>query len=148
MQSKFHITVAAVAVNSQGEHLLVREAPEGLSVYNQPAGHLEPGESLLDAVVREVREETCRPFTPEHLLGIYQWQNAHGETFIRHCFVGQIGQPLADCQLDPDIEAAEYIDPRAITDGTIALRSPLIRRAVADYQAGIRYPLEILQHVV
>lgn len=144
MSSEFHITVAAVATDGAGKHLLVREAPDGVPVYNQPAGHLEPNESLIDAVVREVFEETCRHFMPTALIGIYRWSTAGGRIYLRHCFAGEIGPRRADCTLDPDIQAAEFVNPNALREGALVARSPLVTRAIDDYEVGKRFPLEIL----
>ena len=139
-----HLTVAAVICNSQGQHLLVEEAPEGHTVYNQPAGHLEDGESLMDAVIREVHEETCREFTPEHLLGIYHWVAPNGETYMRFCFVGQVGERLADCQLDPDIQDTSWVLPSTLENHPGQTRSPLVMQCIQDYNAGKRYSLETI----
>ena len=86
-----HVTVAAI-VERQGRFLMVEEhTGEGIRL-NQPAGHLEAGESLLEAIIRETREETAQAFRPHHLVGIYRWQlPPDGITYLRFCFAGESG---------------------------------------------------------
>ena len=106
------VTVAAVITDAEGRHLLVEESPDGSPVLNQPAGHLELGENLLDAVRREVLEETCHEFTPQGLVGVYQWVAPSGDTYLRFCFHGGASDRLQDCELDPDITRAHWLDPQ------------------------------------
>lgn len=134
------VTVAAV-IEQAGRHLLVEERAGGRAVLNQPAGHLEPGESLPAAVVREVREETGWRFHPEALVGVYRWEGA-GDTWLRFCFTGPAEAPAAPPELDPDIVAVHWLSPGALAGRP--LRSPLVARAIADYRAGRRYPLDLL----
>lgn len=139
------VTVAAVIRNSEGQHLLVEEAPRGTLVLNQPAGHLEEGESLLDAIIREVREETCREFVPTALLGVYRWQiPPAGDTYLRFCFVGQAGEELPALTRDPDILDTRWVLPAQLGQPGLAPRSPLVVRSMQDAAAGHCYPLEIL----
>jgi 8-oxo-dGTP pyrophosphatase MutT (NUDIX family) len=142
------VTVAAVITDGAGRHLLVEEAPEGALVFNQPAGHLEPGESLLQAVCREVREETCREFTPLALLGVYQWVSPRGETYLRFGFHGRVGDVLDGCRPDPDIIRTHWVDPAEITNGGLPLRSPLVAQGIRDHLAGHHLPLEALHEMV
>src|SRR5574343_794623 len=87
---KPHVTVAAV-VQRDGKFLLVEEETDAGLAFNQPAGHLEAGESLLEAVVREVREETAYDFRPRSLVGIYQWPHPEkGITYLRFAFAGEL----------------------------------------------------------
>ncbi|MGB5494692.1 MAG: NUDIX hydrolase, partial [Sedimenticolaceae bacterium] len=103
------VTVAAV-IREQDRYLMVEERPEGHAVINQPAGHLEFGERLLDAVQREVREETGRRFTPTGLVGVYQWTVPDTErSFLRFCFCGSVSAPLPGAVLDPDIQATHWL---------------------------------------
>jgi len=141
------VTVAAVITNQHGHHLLVEEAPDGQLVFNQPAGHLENGESLLQAVVREVREETCRAFTPQALVGIYRWIAPNRDTYLRFCFAGSVGEPLADCRIDPDIRAVHWVEAGHIRSGEYAARSPLVLQCIDDHRNGRRYPLELLNEI-
>ena len=140
-----HITVAAVA--RQGERfLMVEEAPDGTArCLNQPAGHLEPGETPLQAVTRECLEETAWQFRPDALLGVYTWHNPlNGQTFVRIAFVGECTGQERGRALDPDILAVHWLTAAELRDPAARLRSPLVLRAVEDYLAGRRYPLELL----
>jgi ADP-ribose pyrophosphatase YjhB (NUDIX family) len=144
MSNDFHVTVAAV-VERDGRYLLVEELIDGQLVYNQPAGHLEHGESLLDAVRREVLEETTCSFTPDALVGIYRWQQpASGDTFIRFCFVGSVSAPDPDRTLDPDIQRTLWLSAQEIAAKAECLRSPLVQRCIDDAQRGCRHPLTLL----
>ncbi|HKJ77625.1 MAG TPA: NUDIX hydrolase [Gammaproteobacteria bacterium] len=142
---KPHVTVAALAERN-GHFLLVEEEIGGQRVLNQPAGHLEPGETLQQAVVRETREETGRDFQPLALVGIYRWANPESEqTFLRVCFAGTVSEPDPERELDPEILATTWLDPAAMRTDPNRLRSPMVLRCIDDHQAGRRYPLELLQ---
>jgi len=139
------VTVAAVIRDSAGRHLLVEEAPDGAPVYNQPAGHLEPGESLRDAVIREVREETCLAFCPTALLGIYRWQTrADGDTYLRFCFLGETDGEIAGQVRDPAILGLRWAEADELASGRLPLRSPLVMQCVRDAERGIAHPLDLL----
>ncbi|MCB1877143.1 MAG: NUDIX hydrolase [Chromatiales bacterium] len=141
-----HVTVAAVIERDQ-HFLMVEERPAGVSVFNQPAGHLEAGETLLDAVVRETLEETAHVFTPTALVGIYRWQNETGEaTYLRFCFTGHCAPTPLDRALDADILACHWLGLAELARRN--LRSPLVNRAIDDYMRGLRYPLDILHEVL
>ena len=103
MSWPLHVTVAAV-VEREGRFLLVQESVGGNSVINQPAGHLEQHESLLQAVVRETLEETAWQFEPNALVGIYRWIHPKGDTFLRFCFTGNLLQEEKHRTLDHGIE--------------------------------------------
>src|SRR6202161_4805857 len=107
------VTVAAV-VERGGRFLLVEERIRGRLVLNQPAGHLEDGEALLDAVVRETLEETGWQFTPEALLGVYQWRSSRGHTTLRFAFTGSVQGYDAARPLDPPIEAPPWLAREAL----------------------------------
>jgi 8-oxo-dGTP pyrophosphatase MutT (NUDIX family) len=132
------VTVAAV-IERGGRFLLVEERIRGRLVLNQPAGHLEDGEALLDAVVRETLEETAWRFTPESLLGIYQWRSARGHTTLRFAFTGSVQGYDADRPLDPPIVATHWFAREEI-----AQRTPLVLRCIEDYLAGRRLSLDAL----
>jgi ADP-ribose pyrophosphatase YjhB (NUDIX family) len=136
------VTVAAV-IERDGRFLLVEEEKaEGL-VLNQPAGHLEEGESLIQAVVREVLEETAHDFEPRGIVGLYRWQiPPRGDTYLRCCFFGEALHHHRERPLDPDIHRALWLDPSELAQAR--LRSPLVARAIEDYRAGRAYPLELL----
>ncbi len=142
-----HVTVAAV-VEQEGRYLLVEERCDGRVVFNQPAGHLDPDESLTDAVIREVREETGRVFTPEALTGIYLWTHPAGETFLRVAFCGRVGERLPGSTLDTEIIDARWFTPAEIEAMHGQHRSPLVARCIADHRAGARQPLEMLHRAM
>lgn len=135
-------------VEENGRFLVVEEIDAGQRVFNQPAGHLERGENLIEAVIREVREETGREFTPEALVGLYRWVHPRrGLTFLRATFCGRTGQAPANPALDPDIIATHWMSRAELAARPDALRSPLVLRGIDDYLAGRRYPLSLLADV-
>jgi 8-oxo-dGTP pyrophosphatase MutT (NUDIX family) len=139
-----HLTVAAV-VERDGRFLCVEEHVGGARVINQPAGHVDDGESLLDAVRRETLEETGWQFEPEALVAIYRWRHPdNGETFIRATFRGELGQRLHDRPPDDSIIEAVWLTRDELCGGQRTLRSPLVVRSVEDYLAGNRFPLDLL----
>lgn len=145
MQWKPHVTVAAV-VEQDGCFLLVEEQTTDGILYNQPAGHLEEGESLLDAVIRETLEESARHFTPTALVGIYQYRKPGSPvTYLRFAFTGKISAP-ENRPLDTGILRALWMPATEIRACTGRHRSPLLMQCVEDYIAGRRYPLQLLQH--
>ncbi len=139
------VTVAAV-IEQDGRFLLVEErTPEGI-VLNQPAGHLDPGESLIEAVVREVLEETARRFTPTALLGVYMSRfirSARNEdvTYLRFAFCGTVGEPEPGRRLDHGILRTVWMSPEEIRANAQRHRSPALQRNVDDFLAGVRLPL-------
>lgn len=137
-------TVAAV-VEQDGRFLMVEEQVDGGLRLNQPAGHLEDGESLLQAVIRETLEETAWHFRPEALVGIYRWRHPGGETFLRFAFTGTVHDQDSSRPLDPDIRRTLWLDRDTLIAQQPQLRSPLVLRCVEDYLSGLRYPLELLQ---
>jgi ADP-ribose pyrophosphatase YjhB (NUDIX family) len=143
---KPNVTVAAV-VERAGRFLLVEEeTPDGLR-FNQPAGHLDEGESIVAACSRETLEETAWQFTPQALVGIYQWPRPQGDiTYLRFAFCGQLGTHEADRPLDHGIVRAVWLTPTEIEACRDRHRSPLILQCVTDYLAGRRYPLELIRH--
>ena len=143
-QWKPHATVAAIVVQDN-KFLMVEEPIDGHIILNQPAGHLEDKETLVDAVVREVREETAWHFTPEYLLGIYLWRHpAKGLTYLRAAFVGQVSDHDPEQTLLDGIIRTRWMTANEITVQANRLRSPLVLDCVNDYLAGHSYPLDIL----
>jgi 8-oxo-dGTP pyrophosphatase MutT (NUDIX family) len=138
-----HLTVAAV-IETQGRFLLVEERANGALVFNQPAGHVEVGESIHAAVCREVWEETAWRFKPEALLGLYQFRASNGAAFYRICFCGQVFAHAPQQALDEGIYATHWLSRTEIVARHAALRTPMVLRCVDDYLSGIRYPLEML----
>jgi 8-oxo-dGTP pyrophosphatase MutT (NUDIX family) len=143
------IDVTVAAIIEQGDHyLLVEELVGGSLVLNQPAGHVEPREPILDAVIRETLEETGYRFTPDALTGIYTWTAPRDQkSFLRLCFCGTASPPEADVTLDEGIVAACWLDRDELIARQADLRSPLVMRAIDDYRAGRRYPLDCLHHI-
>jgi 8-oxo-dGTP pyrophosphatase MutT (NUDIX family) len=146
MRDRIDVTVAAIAEN-QGRFLLVEERVGDSIVFNQPAGHLEAGESVLDAVVRETREETGLKFEPRILVGIYSWRSAEGTSFLRICFAGDCGAKPLSSTLDDGIIAAHWLTRDELLAPERQLRSPMVLEAIDDYAAGQRFPLAILRHL-
>lgn len=140
---KPHVTVAAV-IERGGKFLMVEERVDGQTAINQPAGHLESGESLLQAVVRETLEETGRHFTPQGLVGIYRWQNPGGQTFLRFAFCGRVTHAEPEAPLDDGIIRAGWMDPEEIHRARSRHRSPLVQRCIDDFRNGVRAPLDLL----
>lgn len=141
---KPHVTVAAV-IEESGRFLLVEERIDGKAVFNQPAGHLEQGESLLDAVKREVLEETACAFQPQALLGIYLYQlNNKSRSYLRFCFCGKVGASLPDRSLDREIIATHWLTGEEIQKRKPRLRSPMVLQCIQGYLKGMRLPLESL----
>ncbi len=143
---KPNVTVAAV-VQRDGKFLLVEEETEAGLAFNQPAGHLEEGESLVDAVVREALEETAYRFRPTHLVGIYNWKHPTKDvTYLRFAFAGELRGWEADRRLDEGIVAARWLTLDEVRATQARHRSPLILRCIDDHLAGKRYPLDLLVH--
>lgn len=141
---KPNVTVAAV-LEQDGKFLLVEETTGQGVQFNQPAGHLEPGESLISAVTRETLEESAYDFEPQHLLGIYRWHSgANNTTYLRFAFTGRILAHHPERRLDEGILRAVWMTPDEIRATRARHRSPLILRCVEDYLAGKRYPLNLL----
>ena len=136
------ITVAAVA-ESGGRFLLVEERIDGRLVLNQPAGHLERGETLVQAVIREVQEETAWRFSARELLGVYLWRHPRtGRFFKRFTFIGSVSGHRPEQPLDEGIVGTCWLTSDEIRARTATLRSPLVLRCIEDYLAGERSPLE------
>ena len=143
---KPNVTVAAV-IELDGKFLLVEENTSQGILFNQPAGHLESGESLLAAVARETLEESAYEFEPQHLIGIYRWHSpASDTTYLRFAFTGRTLAHYPHRALDEGIIRASWMTPDEIRASQEHHRSPLVLRCVEDYLAGKRYPLELLVH--
>ena len=147
------VTVAAV-VERDGRYLLVEEhTPEGLRL-NQPAGHLDPGETPQQAVVRECLEETACLFVPQALLGVYLarferpalgGQPAQDITYLRFAYCGTVGEPEPGRALDAPIVRTLWLSPDELRSQAHRLRSPLVLQCIADHQAGVRHRLDTVQ---
>jgi len=140
------LTVAAI-IERQGRYLVVEET-DGVSperVLNQPAGHVDPGESVLAAVVRETREETGLDFTPEALVGLYPLRAANGRDYFRVCFMGTVPPGALAAPKDPDILACHWLTRDQLA--AAPLRSGLVLRCLDDALAGRRFPLALVAEI-
>jgi len=143
---KPHTTVAAV-VEHDDKFLCVEESVAGQMVINQPAGHLEPGEDLIEAVIRETQEETAWTFEPTHITGIYTWQHPKTkESFIRFTFTGKLLEHDSERPLDKDIDRVVWLTYDELKKQA-HLRSPMVVKSVEDYLAGHRFPVSILTYL-
>ena len=137
-----HITVACI-VEKDGKFLIVKETKDGLTVYNQPAGHLEPNESLQQAALRETLEETAWQVELESALRVTLFTApGNGVTYLRTTFVAKAVSHCSDCPLDSDIEEAMWLSYEEILDLRDQLRSPVVLSDIEHYRAGHRIALE------
>ncbi len=140
------VTVAAV-IERDGRYLLVEEhTPEGLRL-NNPAGHLDPGESPAQGVARETLEETTHTFTPTALVGVYLSRFQRGDddiTYLRFAFCGELGAAIAGRALDHGIVRTLWLTPDEVRASAARHRSPLVLQCMEDHLAGRRYPLDLL----
>jgi len=141
------VTVAAIC-EQDGRFLIVEERSKSSQkiVFNQPAGHLEDGESLLQAVIRETLEETQRHFTPHALIGLYRLRAATGKTYIRYAFSGSVSEPDHSTELDSDIIRTHWLSLDDLCNSD-QLRSTLVIKCIQDYRAGKNYPLNLLREI-
>ena len=142
------VTVAAI-IERDGKFLLVEEhTPEGLKL-NNPAGHLDPGESLAEGCARETLEETTHTFCPIALVGVYMSRMRRASTgeditYLRFAFCGDLGDAQAGRTLDHGIVRTLWMTPQEVRDSSARHRSPLLLRCLEDYLAGQRLPLSLL----
>jgi 8-oxo-dGTP pyrophosphatase MutT (NUDIX family) len=141
------VTVATVVV-ADGRLLCVEERVGGRLVINQPAGHLEPDESLLEAALRETREETGWDVRLTAFLGAYQWKAPEtGRHYLRFAFAAEPERHDPARRLDESIVQALWLTPDELLAARERHRSPLVWQVVADHLAGHRSPLTVLQHL-
>ena len=137
------VTVAAV-IERDGKFLFVEERIDGRLVLNQPAGHLDPGESLAAACAREVLEETAHRFQPTGLVGVYRWHYAAKDiTFLRFCFRGNVSAEDKGRKLDKEIVKLHWLSPAELESRKAEHRSPLVKKCVEDFLAGRNFPLQL-----
>jgi len=141
-----HSSVATI-VEQDGLFLMVEEDDAGRTVFNQPAGHLEADETLFDAALRETLEETAWRVRLQAFLGLYHYTAPNGITYIRHCFIADALAHEAGRQLDTGIIAAHWLPAERILAADFPARSPIVTQVLRDYLAGIRYPLNLIQHL-
>ena len=143
MAEKPHATVATV-VEAAGRFLLVKEQIEGRPVYNQPAGHIETGESILDAAHRETLEETGWTIELTGFSGIAVYHAVNGISYVRTTLNARPLQHNSQQPLDAGIIEAVWLDYDEILNLRSSLRSPLVLKVIEDYRLGINYPLELV----
>ncbi|VVN02473.1 NUDIX hydrolase [Pseudomonas fluorescens] len=145
MDWKPHITVATI-VEDSGRFLMVEELKHGRVVLNQPAGHLDPNETLTEAAVRETLEETGWDVEPTGVLGIYLYTApSNGVTYQRVCFIAKALKHHADYQLDDGIVGAKWLTREELIEQRDSWRSELIIRCIDDYLAGNHFGLELIR---
>ena len=138
-----HITVAAV-IEKEQRFLLVEEESDGLIVFNQPAGHWDPGETLIEAAIRETLEETAWHFKPEAIVGLYAYTSPLNQiTYLRLCFCGPVYDHQPQQSLDTGILRTVWLTREEVCQKN-NLRSPMVLQAIEDYLNDKRYPLSLL----
>jgi len=144
MPNKIHLTVAALVPGERG-FLCVKEKDDGRILINQPAGHVEPGEGLIEAVKRETYEETGWRVEPSHLLGMSIYTSPHNKvTYYRMAFLCDAIEEAKQAVLDSDIIEALWLSESEIRARQTEMRSPMVIKTLDDYCKGKRYPLEII----
>ena len=143
---KPHVTVATIVAN-EGRYLVVEEWVRGEKVINQPAGHLDPDESLVDAARRETLEETAYDVTIDDLIGIYQWKSASGKQFLRFAFAGHITGHHADRELDEGVIGALWLTREELRQRMHQIRSPMVLRNIDDFEAGVSLGLDAVTNL-
>lgn len=145
MSAPPHVTVATV-IEMNSTFLMVKEKKQGRFVYNQPAGHVEGRETLIEAAVRETLEETAHHCRCSSVLGQYQYTAPNGITYHRTAFIADSTEFDSEAKLDSDIEEAVWLSYEEVLElnQKDRLRSPIVLMAVEDYRAGKRYPLELI----
>ncbi|MDD2833961.1 MAG: NUDIX hydrolase [Methylotenera sp.] len=147
MQWMPHATVAAI-VEENGKFLLVEEITDRGNRFNQPAGHLEDNETLIDAVIRETLEETAYHFEPTALLGVYHWKHTHNNsTYLRFAYIGNVSLHQPQLALDEGIIRTVWMSAQEMRDNAMLLRSPQVLTCVEDYLNGQNFPLSVITHL-
>lgn len=139
-----HVTVATV-IEDQGRYLLVEEYADGQLVFNQPAGHLERHETLLEAALRETLEETAWSVEIQGVVGVSLYvAPSNGVTYCRNCFFGKPLKHNPELKLDNGIERAVWLSYEEIVALGPRLRSPMVVKTIDQYRSGHRYPLSVV----
>jgi ADP-ribose pyrophosphatase YjhB (NUDIX family) len=142
-----HVTVACVVAVGD-RFLMVEEEVNGRLAYNQPAGHLDDGESLTAAALRETLEETGWTVELQHLIGVHQWRSTeHGEAVVRFSFAARAINHAPDRPLDTDIRRALWLTRAEIAALGDRLRSPMVLLSIDAWLAGRRLPLDTLSYL-
>ncbi len=139
---KPHVTVACV-VHAQGKFLVVEETINDKALWNQPAGHLEANETLVQAAARELWEETGIDAVPQHFIRMHQWIAPDNTPFLRFLFAIELNETCATWPNDGDIDRCLWVSADEILTAS-NLRSPLVAESIRCYQSGQRYPLELI----
>lgn len=143
-----HVTVATI-VSRDDRFLCVEEQSRDGPVLNQPAGHWEERETLIEAAQRETLEETGWHIAISHLCGIYQWRHSqNGDTFLRFCFAGDCLHQDPTRELDPAIIATHWLSREQLLQRQQNWRSPMVLRCLDDYLNGQRYPLDFIHSLL
>lgn len=139
-----HVTVATV-IEDQGRYLLVEEYADGRLVFNQPAGHLEQNETLIEAALRETLEETAWSVEIQGVVGVSLYvAPSNGITYCRNCFFGKPLRHNPELKLDTGIERAVWLSYDEIVALGPRLRSPMVVKTIDQYRSGHRYPLSVV----
>ena len=138
-----HATVATI-VERDGRYLLVKEQRDGKIVYNQPAGHIEHGESVIQAAVRETFEETGWNVLPIRFGGLSTYHAPNGISYLLSTLIAEALEEVPDTHLDEGILEAVWLDYEEILMIEDQLRSPVVKKVIDDYRLGISYPLDLI----
>lgn len=142
------VTVATICARDGALLFIEEEGKHGQLVLNQPAGHLEPGESLVQAAARETLEESAWAVRITHLVGIYQWRTPDGAEFVRIGFAAEPQQHFPEQPLDAGIHRALWLTPAQMRAERERLRSPMVEALVDDWLGGARYPLQMAHRLL
>ncbi len=138
-----HATVATI-VEQNGRYLLVEEVVDGKTVLNQPAGHIEKDESILEAALRETLEETGWKVALTDLVGVYNYTAPNGVTYFRFSFAANAVEQVPNAKLDTGIIGPQWLTLEELEARRPQWRSPMVKRCIEDFAAGKRYPLELI----
>ncbi|PIE25376.1 MAG: NUDIX hydrolase [Neptuniibacter caesariensis] len=139
-----HATVAVI-VENEGKFLLVEELSAGKTVFNQPAGHIDEGETFIEAARRETLEESAWHVEPKYLTGFYVYRSKNNNvTYHRACFYAEAVKHNPELPLDEGIIRAVWLTRDEIAALGTRLRSPMVLKCIDDYLAGKQYPLELI----